>query len=75
VILIEANRIHALGKKTATVRIDKPEHPITLVDTKKAASAETVTGDSTPSGSLQDDIPDDRPTKAHLSQRLVKLLI
>ena len=57
VILIEANRIHSLGKKTATVRIDKPEHSITFVDTKKAASAETVIDDSTPSGSLQDDTP------------------
>ena len=52
-ILIEADRIHALGKKTAAVRIDKPEHPVTLVNTKKAASAETVIGDSTPSGSSQ----------------------
>jgi hypothetical protein len=62
-ILIEADRIHSLGKKTATVRIDKPEHPVTLVDTKKAASAEAVIDDSTPFGSLQEDTPDGRATK------------
>ena len=71
-ILLEANRIHALGKKTTTVRIDKPEHPVALIDTKKAASAETVIGNSTPSGSSQDDAPRCRPTKAYLSQRLLE---
>ena len=53
VVLIEADRIHALGKKAAAVGIDQPEHAVALVNAKKAASAETVIGDSTPFGSLQ----------------------
>jgi hypothetical protein len=56
-VLIEAERIHALGKKAAAVRIDKPEHAIALINTKNAASAETVIGDSAPFGSLQSDTP------------------
>jgi hypothetical protein len=53
VILIEADRIHALGEKTATIRVDKPENAVTLIDTKESASAATFIGDSAPSGSLQ----------------------
>ena len=53
VILIEADRIHALGQEAAAIGIDKPEHAVALVNTEKAASAEAVIGDSTPSRSLQ----------------------
>ncbi|MGB8402082.1 hypothetical protein [Bradyrhizobium sp.] len=56
-ILIEADGIHALGKKAATVRINKPEHAVAFVNAKKAASAKTVIGDSAPFGSLQSDPP------------------
>jgi hypothetical protein len=52
-VLIEADRIHAFGKKAATVGIDKPEHAVALVNAKKAASAEATIGDSSPFGSLQ----------------------
>jgi hypothetical protein len=69
-VLIEADRIHALGKKAAAVRIDKPEHTIALVNAKKAASAETIVGDSAPFGSLQADTPDGRITTGYLSHRL-----
>ncbi len=54
-VLIEADRVHALGKKTPAVRIDKPEHAVALVNAKKTASAETVIGNSAPFGSLQAD--------------------
>ena len=57
VVLIEADRVHALGKKTPAVRIDKPEHAVALVNAKKTASAETVIGNSSPFGSLQSDTP------------------
>jgi hypothetical protein len=57
VVLIEADRIHALGQEAAAVGIDKPEHAIALVNTEKAASAEAVIGDSTPFGSLQAETP------------------
>jgi hypothetical protein len=56
-VLIEADRIDTLGKKTATVRIDKPEHPVRFVDTKKAASAEAIIDDSAPFGSTQENLP------------------
>ena len=69
-VLIEADRIDALGKKAATVGIDKPEHTIALVNAKKAASAETIVGDSAPFGSLQADTPDGRITTGYLSHRL-----
>jgi hypothetical protein len=57
VILIEADRIHALGQEAAAVGIDKPEHAVALVNTEKPASAEAVIGDSTPFGSLQAETP------------------
>jgi len=52
-VLIEADRIHALRKKATAIRIDKPEHAVALANAKKAASAEAVIGNSTPFGSLQ----------------------
>ena len=55
VILIEADRVHALGQKPAAVGIDQPEHAVALINAKKAASAEAVIGDATPFGSLQND--------------------
>ena len=62
VVLIEADGVHALGKKAAAVGIDKPEHAVMLVNAKKAASAEAIIGDSTPFGSLQADTPTARIT-------------
>ena len=56
-VLIEADRIHALGKKAAAVGIDQPEHAVALVHAKKSAAAETVIGDPAPFGSLQADTP------------------
>jgi hypothetical protein len=53
VVLIEADRIHALGNETAAIGIDKPGHPITFANAKETASAETIVSDSTPFGSLQ----------------------
>jgi hypothetical protein len=53
VVLIEADRIHALGNETATIGIDKPGHAVTFANVKETASAETIVGDSTPFGSLQ----------------------
>ena len=61
-VLIEADRIHALGEKTATIRIDKPEHAVTLVDAKESASAATFIDDSAPFGSLQIGCPNGRVT-------------
>jgi hypothetical protein len=57
VVLIEADRVHTLGKKAPAVRIDKPEHAVALLDAKKAASAETVIDNSSPFGLLQSDTP------------------
>ena len=57
VVLIEADSVHALGKKAAAVGIDQPEHAVALVNAKETASAEAVIGDSTPFGSLQSDTP------------------
>jgi hypothetical protein len=56
-VRIEADRIHALGKKAAAVRIDQPKHAVALVNAKKAAPAEAVIGDPAPFGSSQADTP------------------
>src|SRR5579859_3838858 len=56
-VLIEADRVHALGQKASTVRIDKPERAVALVNAEKAAAAEAIIANSSPSGSLHSDIP------------------
>jgi hypothetical protein len=53
-VILISEPYHAL-KENGHRPIDKPEHPITFVDTKSACG--NVIGDSTPSGSLQDDTP------------------
>ena len=52
-VLIEADRIHALGNETAAFGINKPENTVTLVNAKEPASAGAIIGDSAPFGSLQ----------------------
>jgi hypothetical protein len=56
-VLIETDRVHALGQKTTAVGIDEPEHPVPLIDAEKTASVKAAIGDSTPFGSLQSDAP------------------
>jgi hypothetical protein len=57
VILIEANRVDALGNEAAAIGVDKPEHTVTLGHTKEPARAEAVVGDAAPFGSLQPETP------------------
>jgi hypothetical protein len=56
-VLIDPNRIHALGDKPTPIGIDQPEHAIALINAKKSAATEPVIGNSTPLGSLQSKAP------------------
>jgi hypothetical protein len=47
-ILIESDRVHALGKKPTAIWINQPEHAVPLIDAKKAACLEATIRNATP---------------------------